>query len=84
MPNNNALHIAAKNGNLTQVQIHVRNFDINAKGEKDETALVMAAANGHTDVVTLLLTFNPDVNIPDVSTQNTIISPGQHNSFVYP
>ena len=82
--NNNALHTAAKAGNLAQVQSLVHNFDINIKGEEGKTALCWAAREGHTDVVKLLLTFNPDVNIPDVSTQNTIISPGQHNSFVYP
>ena len=69
MPVKNALHIAAKAGNLAEVQSQVRNFDINAKGGKyDSTALCMAAANGHTEAVKLLLTLNADVNIPDVST----------------
>ena len=67
MPDNNELHIAAKKGDLEQVQFHVRNFDINAKGEKGQTALIIAAENGHAEVVKLLLTFNPDVNIRDVS-----------------
>ena len=68
MSNDNALHKAAERGNFVQVQSHVRNFDINAKGEYDQTALLKAALNGEADVVKLLLTFNPDVNIPDVST----------------
>ena len=68
MSNDNALHRAAERGNLDLVQSHVRNFDINAKGEYDQTALLKAALNGEADVVKLLLTFNPDVNIPDVST----------------
>ena len=68
MPDNNALHIAAKEGDLVQVQSHVGNFDINAKGEEDRTALSIAAENGYAEVVKLFLTFNADVNIPDVST----------------
>ena len=68
MPFNNELHYAAKNGNLVQVQSQVRNFDINALGEDGGTALYWSARNGHANVVKLLLTFNPDVNIPNVST----------------
>ena len=68
MPNNNALHIAAQDGDLEQVQSQVSNFDINAKGEDGGTALYWSARNGHAEIVKLLLTFNPDVNIPDVST----------------
>ena len=67
MPTNNALHTAAERGDLSQVQSHVRNFDINAKGENDQTALVKAASKGYTHVVKLLLTKSPDVNLPDVS-----------------
>ena len=65
---NNSLHIAAESGNLVEVQSHVNNFDINAKGEYDRTALVIAAEKGHADVVKLLLTLNVDVNVLDVST----------------
>ena len=68
MPDNNELHFAAKVGDLVQVQSLVNNFDINAKGEEDGTALLISAREGHEDVVQLLLGFNPDVNIPDVST----------------
>jgi ankyrin repeat protein len=67
MSNDNALHTAAKGGNLANVQSQVRNFDINAKGEYDGTAVYWAARNGYAEVVKLLLTFNPDVNIADVS-----------------
>ena len=67
MSDNNALHIAAQGGDLVQVQSQVGNFDINAKGENEETALLKAAKNGYAEVVKLLLTFNPDVNIPNVS-----------------
>ena len=68
MSDNNALHTAAEAGNLAEVQAQVGNFDINAKGSGDETALWKAARSGHTDVVKLLLSLNPDVNLPDVST----------------
>ena len=68
--NNNALHTAAERGSLKHVQSQVSNFDINAKGDKNETALLKAARKGHTEVVKLLLTFNPDVNITNVSTHS--------------
>ena len=74
MPNNNALHSAAKIGNLAEVQSQVSNFDINAKGEKDGTALYWSAREGSADVVKFLLTFNPDVNIPDVRRTLKMIS----------
>ena len=67
MPDNNALHTAAKSGNLAEIRSNVSKFDINAKGEDGGTALYWAARYGHTDVFKLLLTKNPDVNIPDVS-----------------
>ena len=67
MPDN-ALHNAAKAGNLAEVRSQVRNFDINARGVDGLTALCYAAWKGHTEVVKLLLTLNADVNIPDVST----------------
>ena len=67
MPNDNALHTAALKGDLIQVQSQVENFNINAKGNDDETALVKAAARGHIEVVRLLLRHNPNVNIPDTN-----------------
>ena len=67
---NNALHDAAKDGNVFEVQAQVGKFDINAKGSDGSTALCYAAWKGKTEVVKLLLTLNPapDVNIPDVCT----------------
>ena len=67
MPDNNALHDAAKAGNVAELQAQVCNFDINAKGEWDKTALLLAASEGKAEAVKLLLTYNPDVNITDVS-----------------
>ena len=66
----NDLHTAAKAGDLVLVQTHVQHgkFDINALGQYGETALYKAARNGHAEVVQLLLGINPEVNIPDVST----------------
>ena len=63
---NNALHTAAQSGNLVEVQSQVSNFDINAKGQYDGTALYWAAKQGYPDVVKLLVTLNADANIPDV------------------
>ena len=68
MPENNALHTAVEGGDLVQVQSQVGNFDINAKGDYEETALHKAAEMGHAEIVKLLLTFNPDVNAANVST----------------
>ena len=68
MPDNNALHIAAKAGNVADVESQVNNFDINAKGEYEDTALYWASREGKTEVVKLLLTLNADVNIPNVRT----------------
>ena len=68
MPDNNALHDAAAGGDLVQVQSQVGNFDINVKGEYEETALHKAAEKGYVDIVKLLLTFNPNVNATNVST----------------
>ena len=65
MPDNNALHNAARNGNLAEVRSQVRNFDINAKGESGRTALYWAVKEGHTEAVKLLLTLNADVKIPN-------------------
>ena len=66
----NALHTAAKAGNVAEVQSQVGKFDINAKGSDGSTALNYAAWKGHTEVVKLFLNLNPapDVNLPDVST----------------
>ena len=69
---NNALHIAAVEGNVAEVQEQVRNFDINAKGKEMGTALYWASRAGKTEVVRLLLTLNANVNIPDVSTSTVI------------
>ena len=80
MPDNNALHNAAQNGNLAGVQSQIRNFDINTKGEFDQTALIKAtdhylsgvrdewaAQCERVEVVKLLLKSNADVNTTDVS-----------------
>ena len=70
MPDNNALHDAAKAGNVAEVRSQVGKFDINAKGDYGFTALNWAANEGKTEVVKLLLTLNPppDVNLANVST----------------
>ena len=78
MPDNNALHIAAKGGDLVQVQSQVSNFDINEKGEEGGTALYWSARNGYAEIVKLLLSFSPDVNIPDVSAVKMISVDSPH------
>ena len=88
---NNALHTAAQSGNLVEVQSQVSNFDINAKGQYDGTALYWAAKQGYPDVVKLLLTLNADANIPDVSAPTMIsnqplislLCPSLHSLFTY-
>ena len=88
MRNNNALHIAAKGGDLVEVQSQVGNFDINAKGEEGRTALYWSAREGHAEIVKLLLTFSPEVNATDVSTLSLKliylirISPIHYPSFI--
>ena len=67
MSDNNALHTAAKAGNVAEVQSQVGKCDINAKGEDGGTALFVAAWNGKTEVVKLLLANSADVNLADVS-----------------
>ena len=69
---NNALHEAVMDRNLAAAQVQVSNFDINAKGEDDKTALILAADYRCTDIAQLLLTFNPDVNMQDVCTLSMI------------
>lgn len=71
---NNALHIAAKEGNLAEVQSQVSNFDINVKGEDGVTALYLAANNGSIKVVELLLALDADVNIPNYHGHTALIN----------
>ena len=73
MPANNALHNAAETGNIAELESQVSNYDINAKGGYDRTALYYAVQNGHLDAAKLLLTHNADVSIPDVSIHSKTI-----------
>ena len=91
MPDNNALHVAVRGGNIAEVQALVGKFDINAKGSDGSTALCYAAWKGHVEVVKLLLTLNPspDVNLADVSTPtmtsvHLICNFLSHISMLYP
>ena len=65
-------HIAVESGNLSQVRAQIGKVNINTKDYDDRTAVFVAAAEGHTEILTLLLTCNPDVNIPTVSTLTMI------------
>ena len=77
---NNALHDAAKDGNVAEVQAQVSNFNVNAQGEDGGTALFFAAYEGKREVVKLLLTLGVDVNLANVSTP-TVIS--VHPMFIF-
>ena len=79
----NALHTAAKAGNVAEVQSQVGKFDINAKGEYGETALFKAAESGHTDVVKLLETHNADVNLASVSISTIDFDPSDINFTIF-
>ena len=67
MPNN-ALHSAIERGDFAGLQSNVRNFDINAVGKNDETALFKAV--GNPSMVEVLLNFYADVNISNVRKVN--------------
>jgi len=56
--------LAAENGHAATVSVLLAKggIEVNAKDEKDKTALVQAVQNGHKEIVTLLLAQNADVN----------------------
>ena len=60
------------------MQSIIRDYDINAKGEDDETALVKAVKKGHTEVVKTLLSYNPDVNVCDGGGYTALIHSATH------
>jgi ankyrin repeat protein len=60
----NPLHNAARENNIERAQEALGNYYINDRDQRSETALHIAAAHGHSDIVKLLIGNNAD---PDVS-----------------
>eukprot|EP00759_Apiculatamorpha_spiralis_P055699 PhF_6_TR7882/c0_g1_i1/m.11574 len=70
-----ALHIAAKYGSSTVVSLLIEigmTADVNAKDDKEMTALMYAAFGGHCDVVQTLLTAGADPSGFDALKQNVL------------
>ncbi|MGC6366879.1 MAG: ankyrin repeat domain-containing protein [Candidatus Marinamargulisbacteria bacterium] len=60
------LHIAAKEGNLDNVQALIKDgADVNAKDEDKKTPLHIAAEEGNLDIVQALIKYGADVNAKD-------------------
>ena len=51
----NALHVAAKNGNIEMIKLVLPHFDINSIDESGETPLILAAAHGKYAAVQMLI-----------------------------
>jgi len=78
---NNALHRAAKSGDLKKVEMLIEEYDadVNSQGQYDNTPLNWAAEKGHTQIVKLLLN-TPGV---DVNKKNTKGKTPLHNAAKY-
>ena len=61
---NTKLHIAARTGNVSDMQLILSNrlIDLNVKNNNDKTPLHLASRNGNTECVKLLLT-HQDINV---------------------
>ena len=61
----NNIWISAKKGDIESIKEHIAfGTDLNSKGSsRDETALIIAACNGHYEVVKLLVNEGADLNI---------------------
>ncbi|XP_071084414.1 ankyrin repeat domain-containing protein 50-like isoform X2 [Haliotis cracherodii] len=71
---NNILHYACWGGNVETVKcvlsLHV--VDINSRGGRSQTPVMMAAWRGHRDVVELLVSEGADVSLVDEDGNNTL------------
>ncbi|XP_048239007.1 uncharacterized protein LOC124117623 [Haliotis rufescens] len=63
--NDTLLHAASRGGNIDIVRHVIGDFDINTRGWKGHTPLMLAVAGGHTDVVDFLVDHGADVNVVD-------------------
>ncbi|XP_018765729.1 ankyrin repeat domain-containing protein 26-like isoform X1 [Serinus canaria] len=59
------LHRAAASGDLAQVRQGLRKYDIDGRDKAERTALHLACANGHVDVVTFLVENKCKLNLFD-------------------
>ncbi|XP_071098527.1 uncharacterized protein [Haliotis cracherodii] len=63
--NGTLLHAASRGGNIDIVRHVIADFDINTRGWKGHTPLMLAVCGGHTDVVDFLVDHGADVNMMD-------------------
>lgn len=59
------LHKGAWQGNIEKVKLYLKKFDINVIDEFNRTPLHLAAAQGHTNIVSFLLNNKAIPDIPD-------------------
>ncbi|XP_068901879.1 putative ankyrin repeat protein RF_0381 [Tenebrio molitor] len=57
------IHRAASLGNLTAVKILSERCELNARTVKDDTPVLIAALNGHSEIVKYLVANKADVNV---------------------
>ena len=64
---NDKLFYASLNGDYSVVEFLIKHnlVNINVQGNYGDTALINASANGHIDIVELLIKLGADVNIKD-------------------
>lgn len=60
------LHLAAQNGHESLVELFLEKVDVNARGNRGQTALFEAADHGHEAVVQLLIDAGADVAIKQI------------------
>ncbi|XP_048249071.1 serine/threonine-protein phosphatase 6 regulatory ankyrin repeat subunit B-like isoform X2 [Haliotis rufescens] len=63
--NNNLLHLACHGGNVSIVEILLRKFEINSRGNNGWTPVMFAAASGEESVFNLLVSQGADITLRD-------------------
>ncbi|XP_065596978.1 LOW QUALITY PROTEIN: ankyrin repeat domain-containing protein 26-like [Cyrtonyx montezumae] len=67
------LHRAAAAGVLVQVRQALKKYRIDGRDKEQRTALHLACANGHADVVTFLVENNCKLNLPDTDNRSPLM-----------
>ncbi|XP_065596990.1 ankyrin repeat domain-containing protein 26-like [Cyrtonyx montezumae] len=67
------LHRAAAAGVLVQVRQALKKYSIDGRDKEQRTALHLACANGHADVVTFLVENNCKLNLPDTDNRSPLM-----------